>query len=102
MKMGMKRVECHLEKDGGGDYDDEEHDEDEDGNKIHGDEDGSDHEDEDREGTGTGTPISTRMITTWKPFKKEKVKGSKKISPLNFEVIVVHDLCDHVRMHNHP
>ena len=28
--------------------------------------------------TGTGTAISTRMITTWKSFKKEKVNDSKK------------------------
>ena len=63
--MGMRRVECQLEKDGGGDRDEKEHGEDEDGNKIHEEED-------------------------------------EKTSPLNFEVIVVHDLCDHVRMHNHP
>ena len=78
-------------EDGGGDLDEEEHGENEDGNKIHEeeDEDGSDHEDEDEDGDGDN-------------LETFQERESEKTSPLNFEVIVVHDLCDHVRMHNHP
>ena len=61
-----------------------------------------DHEDEDEDGDGDGDGDINEDDNNLENFQERESERQQKITPLNFEVIVVHDLCDHVRMHNHP